>query len=152
MCTPCLSESSHTPQSRQHTGHISGRQWRHHSVSWPSQRLHFSPKTHKEDGRCRRPRNAAVSCGDKDSGPHQHWRVLKTHIHQEMERNNRDWWKECKYLPAVTVWCTDIGPDAYQKVYNYVVTPADGIVKSGDAFVVGLARVSHLQKDRFSYS
>lgn len=65
VCTPCLSETSHTPQSWQHTGHISGRQWRRHSLSWPSRRLHFSPKTHRENGRCRRPRNAAVSCGTK---------------------------------------------------------------------------------------
>lgn len=48
----------------------------------------------------------------------------------------------------MTIWCTDIRPDANQKVYNAVMTPADSIVKGGDAFIVGIARVSHLWKNR----
>lgn len=48
----------------------------------------------------------------------------------------------------MTVWGADIGPDANQKVYDVVVTSADGVVKGGDAFVVGLARVGHLQGSR----
>lgn len=48
----------------------------------------------------------------------------------------------------MTVWGADVGPDANQKVHDVVVAPADGVVKGGDAFVVGLARVSHLRGSR----
>lgn len=73
---------------------------------------------------------------------------VSTDVHRDAvaDRNdNMTRRKECEYLPAVAVWSTDIGPDANQKVHNVVVTPADSIVKGGDAFVVGLARVGHLQ-------
>lgn len=46
----------------------------------------------------------------------------------------------------MTIWCTDVRPDANQKVDNVVMTPADSIVKGGDAFIVGIARVNHLWK------
>lgn len=51
-----------------------------------------------------------------------------------------------KYLPAMAVWCTDIGPNANQEIHNIVMAPADGIVKGSDAFIIGLARVIHLRK------
>lgn len=54
---------------------------------------------------------------------------------------------ESESLPAVAIWRTDIRPDANQKVYNVVVTPADRVVKGGDAFIVGKAGVSHLWKN-----
>lgn len=47
-------------------------------------------------------------------------------------------------LPAVAVRRADVGPAADQKVHHAVVAPADGVVKRGDAFVVGLAGVHHL--------
>lgn len=78
---------------------------------------------------------------------------VSANIHQDSVTERNDSMarrKECEYLPAVAVWSTDIGPDANQKVHNIVVTPADSIVKGGDAFVVGLARVGHLQKGRFA--
>lgn len=50
----------------------------------------------------------------------------------------------------MTIWCADIRPDANQKVDNVVMTPADSIVKGGDAFIVGIARVSHLEKNRMN--
>lgn len=48
----------------------------------------------------------------------------------------------------MTIWRADIRPDANQEVYDVVMTPADGIVKGGDAFIVGTARVNHLKKNR----
>lgn len=52
----------------------------------------------------------------------------------------------------MTIWCTDIGPDANQKVHNVIMAPADGVVKGGDAFIVGAARVNHLRENRMYFS
>lgn len=57
-----------------------------------------------------------------------------------------------KHLPPVTVGCADVRPRPNQKVHDVVVTPADGIVEGGNAFVVGTARVNHLQKKRMRAS
>lgn len=44
----------------------------------------------------------------------------------------------------MAVLCTDIDSNANQEVHYVVMPPADGIMKASDAFIVGLARVSHL--------
>ena len=49
-----------------------------------------------------------------------------------------------KYLPSVAIWCTNIGSNADQEIHHIVMTSADGIVKGGDAFIIGLAGVVHL--------
>lgn len=51
-----------------------------------------------------------------------------------------------RYLPAVAVWCADIGSNANQEVHHVVVAPTDGVVKGSDALIIGLAGVVHLQK------
>lgn len=56
-----------------------------------------------------------------------------------------------KYLPAVAVWGADIGSDANQEIHNIVMAAADGIMKGSDAFIVGLARISHLRRTFYTY-
>lgn len=49
-------------------------------------------------------------------------------------------------LPAVAVWRADIGSGANQEVHHIVMASANGVVKGGDALVVGLAGVAHLRE------
>lgn len=65
----------------------------------------------------------------------------------EQEQREALWVKrKSHYLPAMAVWCTDVGSDADQEVYNIVMTSANSIMKGSDALIVGLARVIHLSK------
>lgn len=44
----------------------------------------------------------------------------------------------------MAVWRTNIGSYANQEIHHIVMAAADGIVKGGDAFIIGLAGVVHL--------
>lgn len=56
--------------------------------------------------------------------------------------------------PAVAVRGVDIGPGRDEEVHDGVVGAADGVVQGGDALLVGLARVVHLDRpgDREAHS
>ena len=43
---------------------------------------------------------------------------------------------------------TDVGSDPNQEVHDIVVASTDGIVERRDALVVGLARITHLERRR----
>lgn len=54
-------------------------------------------------------------------------------------------------LPAVAVWCADVGSGANQEVHHVVMASTDAVVKGGDALVVGLAGVTHLRETFRTY-
>lgn len=65
----------------------------------------------------------------------------------EQEQREVLWVKrKSRYLPAMAVWCTDVGSDGDQEIHNIVMTSTNGIMKGSDAFIVGLARIIHLNK------
>lgn len=100
------------------------------------QRRPAGQKNREVNEKTRRP----TDCGFRDkcfrAWPKNSRKSKKNNGHHIHQRN----------LPAVAVWRADIGSGANQEVHHIVMASANGVVKGGDALVVGLAGVTHLRE------